>query len=132
MLTAEVVEWLQGRMPRRDIFVKPGPREEQLPDYLVTVTRLPSATFTLDGIGELLPYRVVCRPAAFDSDSGEEFAADVDRALLQHEIPLIIGTTRVISIDSQGRPYPQDIDAGERIPWVCTYLFDTIPLEGGS
>jgi hypothetical protein len=124
-MTADLVAWLGTQLP--SVIVLPGPKLEEIPDTLCLVTRVPSRGFTMEGVGEEQMYLLRTRPAAFDPDGGEALATLVDDTIIQQQTAgLFIGMSRVVSIDRLGTPVPLVNDDGERINWVCTYVFEVI------
>lgn len=127
--TDTIITWLVGLGVTVPLYDGAG-YVPDMPDEIGVVTPVSGAGLQLDGIADTPGFQLRVRGAQNDPGSAERLALEADRRILAAPTPVMVGTTRLVSVTRQGgRPAPMSPrpDDGGRTEYVCTYL--TMILE---
>jgi len=129
--TAQVIAWMELLpTPQLDAPLvfnqKPGPAIPETPHRLVTVTRLPGAGMTHEGIFDRPGFQVRVRGLQHDPNSTEADIFALDQAIRAAGAPGMVAghwLTSLSWIGSGPGPLPGTPDNGQRTEYVVSYLF---------
>lgn len=128
--TAQVISWMQSLpTPQLDTPLAfnqvPGPAIPSIPHRLITVTRLPGAGMTHEGIFDRPGFQVRVRGLQHDPSSTETDIFALDQAIRNAEVPGWITGHWLTSLSWIGAgpgPLPGTPDSGQRTEYVVSYL----------
>lgn len=123
--TGELAAWLRANGLPADCLVSTDGELPEMPDRVVVLTRNGGPGAVRERSFDRGAVQVISRDGQRDDQAAEALADLVDDLLMGAVPPLAIGAKRVISIDQEGGPPAfLDRDDGERVLYVCSYVFE--------
>jgi hypothetical protein len=123
---AELAAWLCDNGLPEDVLVTLDGEIPEMPDRCAVLTRTGGPGTVVERAYEVGAVQIVTRDGqgSASGEAAETLADLVDSILMAVEGAIAIGGKRVISVDQEGGPPAfLDRDDGDRVLYVCSYLF---------